>query len=329
MLRPSLALLALLVLPTLGTGQLEAGDPMPELEGTWMGEEPVALAELRGRVLIIEFFDGDSGWSDDADWPKESRRVLRELQREYASLGLYVLSVTTGDADKARQRKERWRMSWPMVLADEEALEERFALKGLDRVFVVDVAGTLAWRGNLTDLRFQFDEKRLVEMLSKSTRIPPLPERFAKLNQLLGFRSAELGKAHKEIQKALAREPECTELAAALAALEALGERGFALAARLAAERDYAGAHGQYEELAASFAGSPLADRARASRQELLRNPEAKKDVAAAEKLAEADREAQKGADDKAREMYQAILRNYAGTRSAERAALGIEALKK
>jgi hypothetical protein len=220
-------------------------------------------------------------------------------------------------------------MIWPMVVVADEVLEERFAVKGLGRVFVVDVEGILTWRGDLTDLRHQFEQERLEAMLAHCTRIPPLPERFAKLNQLLAFEAAELGKAHKEIHKALAKEPDCAELALALASLEALAERGFSFAAKLSEERDFAAAHAALEELAASFAGSPLAERARASRQELLKNPEAKKDIAAAEKLAEADRQAQLGAVDKARELYQAILRNFSGTRSAERALLGIEGLKK
>lgn len=48
------ALAALIVAP--GALALEVGDPAPDFAGTWINHDPTSLAELRGRPVLVEFW---------------------------------------------------------------------------------------------------------------------------------------------------------------------------------------------------------------------------------------------------------------------------------
>ncbi len=80
------------------------GSPAPELRFVGVDGEPAALADLEGRVVLLNF------WSTWCPPCVEEMPVLDELQRVYADRGLVVLNIS----DEETAKVEDWLEHHPM-----------------------------------------------------------------------------------------------------------------------------------------------------------------------------------------------------------------------
>lgn len=98
--------------PKVAEAKIEAADPMldHDLVGTtppewaavdWRNSKPLALADLRGRVVLVRWFMGTSCPFCSATAPS-----LKTLHREYASRGLTVVGLYHHKEPKPLQRGE-------------------------------------------------------------------------------------------------------------------------------------------------------------------------------------------------------------------------------
>jgi peroxiredoxin len=318
--------------------QLEAGSPAPEIPGTWLQSEETSLLELRGHVVVLDFFEKRL-WKEEAeedanedhdDWQRKSRKTLRDVLKRFGGRGLDVISVSDLAPEKAQRYVERWKITWPLVLVEKQVFTESWGFKEVrDGLVVIDPEGRVSWRGKLYELAWEDSfASRLEELLGRATAIAPLPARFGAINRHLAYGSLALGKAHAAVVRALVKEPDCAELQAARTALETRAGRRTTKARALVGAQDFAAASEVYESIAADWAGSTFADAAKSAKADLLRDPAARPDLAAGKVLADGLRLEQAGKLDEARAKFESILRNYAATKTAERARAALQRIR-
>jgi peroxiredoxin Q/BCP len=93
---------------------LRPGDAAPDFAGITTEGRPVALADFRGRKLVLYFYPRD-------DTPGCTRQAcsLRDHQSELAARGAAVLGVSTQDVESHRRFTDKFRLGFPL-LADTE-----------------------------------------------------------------------------------------------------------------------------------------------------------------------------------------------------------------
>jgi thiol-disulfide isomerase/thioredoxin len=139
------------------------GQPAPEIGvASWMNSEPTSLEELRGQVVLLEFW---ATWCKPCDemFPK-----LKELHHTHAERGLRILALTRhylayGGDDAAREEElslvrqfiaER-DIRFPVGVAADERTQVLYGATGMPAVALVDRQGIIRYRFGGGDARFQ------------------------------------------------------------------------------------------------------------------------------------------------------------------------------
>ncbi len=123
-------------------GQIEIGLPVPEYRAQTMQGEPVALSELRGRVVLL------NGW---ATWCIPCQRevpALQQLYEERRHEGLEIVGVNVdvgGADDKVRQFMTAFGMTYPVWRDPEDIYSGVFRAYGLPASYLIGRDGILRW----------------------------------------------------------------------------------------------------------------------------------------------------------------------------------------
>jgi peroxiredoxin len=104
----------------------------PPFGSSTLDGRPLALTDLRGRVVILNFW---------ASWCLECRAEmprLESLHRAYASRGLAIVGVNAReDARAARRHAEELDLTFPLVLDPGGKINALYGVIGLPTSFVV------------------------------------------------------------------------------------------------------------------------------------------------------------------------------------------------
>lgn len=167
----ALALAGLLAAPGAGAQQGEGLTPVegrpqaPDFTLTGLDEETYRLSNLRGKVVLINFW---------ATWCPPCREEMPSMQALYADLQgepFEVLAVNVGEREPNVFSFIRGELSaditFPVLLDPEAGVIERFPVRGLPTSFLVDKQGRLAYKAvgarDMTSERFRKTIRKLLE----------------------------------------------------------------------------------------------------------------------------------------------------------------------
>jgi len=131
-----------------GTMAMEAsGKPAPEVRLKDLDGKDVALADLKGKVVFVNF------WATWCGPCQEEIPILIDLQNKYASKGFTVVGIAMDDEGKSVVapfvEKELYdvhgtkqRINYPIVLGSDEAAEKFGGILGYPTSFLISRNGT-------------------------------------------------------------------------------------------------------------------------------------------------------------------------------------------
>lgn len=125
---------------------VRAGDPVPDFELATLDGAPFNTAELRGRVIVLNFF---------ATWCGPCQMELPQLEtlwNEFKSSGDFRMLVVGREEtdDVLRTFREKRGLTFPMASDPHGAAYGKFAAKYIPRTFLISRQGTIVheWTGN-------------------------------------------------------------------------------------------------------------------------------------------------------------------------------------
>jgi thiol-disulfide isomerase/thioredoxin len=131
------------------------GQTAPEISiRTWINGEGVRLANLRGRVVLLEFW---------ATWCKPCQEMfpkLKQLHQEAAQRGLEIVAITRhymaygGTLESMQEELQLMQatvsqhgVSFPVGVAEDESLQATFGANGLPTAIIIDRRGLVRYAG--------------------------------------------------------------------------------------------------------------------------------------------------------------------------------------
>jgi cytochrome c-type biogenesis protein len=121
----------------------EIGRPAPDYRTVSLTGDSVSLAELRGRVVLLNV------WATWCHPCREEIPILQALHERYASRAFELVGVSVdarGEEDTIRQFADDFRMTYPLWLDPDERVQSTFLAIGVPATFLIDRAGVLRWR---------------------------------------------------------------------------------------------------------------------------------------------------------------------------------------
>jgi len=117
----------------------------PLAVGAWLNREPLTLAELRGKVVVLHFWGVVNG---------PSRKLLprlRDLYEKHKAEGIVVLGITGDRKPEVEKFAQFHRLTFPIGLDDKGTTHAAYRVEFLPTVCLIDRDGFLIWQSYVED----------------------------------------------------------------------------------------------------------------------------------------------------------------------------------
>lgn len=127
-----------LLLATSAVAALDKGQVAPEIGLTDLSGKAVKLADLRGKIVLVDF------WASWCAPCRESLPVLERLSKRYVDKGLVIVGVNidkTPDLARSFLEKNRLALTFPVVNDKKHEVAGRYAPPTMPSSYVIDKEG--------------------------------------------------------------------------------------------------------------------------------------------------------------------------------------------
>ena len=124
----------------LAAGPVGAGEMAPDFSLTTFDGQPYKLSELRGTVVVINFW---ASWCIPCE---QEAPALENAWRHYKDKGVVFIGVDYVDTEtEARAFMKRFDVTYPNGPDLGTAISQAYRIKGVPETYFVDKTGTLAF----------------------------------------------------------------------------------------------------------------------------------------------------------------------------------------
>lgn len=142
--------LTLAALPLAHAGGAEPGQPAPDFTLPDLDGKPVHLADLRGKVVVLEWFNPECPYVRAS----HEKGTLVGLARKLAARGVVWLAINSGapgkqgaGPDKSRAGARAFGLEHPVLLDGDGKVGHLYGATNTPHLFVIGKDGALAYKG--------------------------------------------------------------------------------------------------------------------------------------------------------------------------------------
>mgnify|MGYP006279453315 CR=1 FL=1 len=128
---------------TTAFANVQVGDIAPEISAeSWLNTEPLSLADLRGEIVVVEF------WATWCGPCRTSIPHLSDLYNRFSEDGVTIIGLTDEDRSAANVDAfaRELEMDYPVGTGSPNSWE--YGVTGIPTAFVVNQEGVVVWRGH-------------------------------------------------------------------------------------------------------------------------------------------------------------------------------------
>jgi peroxiredoxin len=102
-------------------------------------DKPVSLSDLRGRVVLLEFW---ATWCEPCD-----RQIphLNAWHKQYADKGLAILALSDEEPDQVRKYAKEARLMYPIATDPDDRVRSLYLVSGLPTTILIDKTGVVRY----------------------------------------------------------------------------------------------------------------------------------------------------------------------------------------
>lgn len=196
-----IALMALFSLPpeTFNKARQEEGVRAPEIAaGKWINSEPLTLEQLRGKVVLVDF------WTYSCINCIRTLPYLESWHEKYFDKGLVIIGVHTPefefekDYTNVKAAVERYGIKYAVVQDNDYATWNAYGNKYWPRKYLIDKSGAIRY-DHIGEGGYDETERKIAELLSEKINTSANPS--------LNASSFEIGTPELYLGYKFAREP--------------------------------------------------------------------------------------------------------------------------
>jgi peroxiredoxin len=132
------------------TSKLTTGQPAPLFTLNDLNGQAVSLADLRGRILLLNF------WSAECPWSERTDRSLADLTQAWGEqVAVWTIAANANEPLEQIQAVASERGLAQVLLDPNQRVTDLYGAQTTPHIFIVDAMGKLAYQGAPDDVTFQ------------------------------------------------------------------------------------------------------------------------------------------------------------------------------
>jgi len=137
-----LFLLSVAVAPVLATSvdQIHTGAPAPQFQLNSNNGKPLSLADLKGRIVLVNF------WASWCGPCRKEMPLLEQLNRQYRSKGVTLVGVNVEpDSAAATDWLKATPVSFPILFDVDSKVSKLYQVEGMPNTVILDRKGNVQY----------------------------------------------------------------------------------------------------------------------------------------------------------------------------------------